>query len=81
MTSLAGAIFNVSRWRYRGHPEDRNVNRIEVTGAAELPEVSRFAAQGFIEYMASRMTGVTVLVSSERPAPDRIVFTLRNSGR
>lgn len=77
MTSLAGAIFNVSRWRYRRHPEDPNVNRIEVTSATDLPEVSRWAAQGFIEYMASRMTGVTVLVSSERPAPDRIVFTLR----
>jgi hypothetical protein len=81
MTSLASAIFNVSRWRYRRHPEDVNVNRIEVTGARELPEVSRWAAQGFIEYMASRMTGVTVLVTSERPAPDRIVYTLRNSGR
>ena len=77
MTSLAGAIFNVSRWRYRRHPEDPNVNRIEVTSATDLPEVSRWAAQGFIEYMASRMTGSTVLVSSERPAPDRIVFTLR----
>jgi len=81
MTSLAGAIFNVSRWRYRRHPEDENVNRIEVTGARDLPEVSRWAAQGFIEYSASRMTGVTVLVTSERPAPDRIVFTLRMSSR
>jgi hypothetical protein len=81
MTSLAGAIFNVSRWRFRRHPEDPNVNRIEVTSARELPEVSRWAAQGFIEYMASRMTGITVLVSSERPAPDRIVFTLRYTTR
>ena len=81
MTSLASTIFNVSRWRYRRHPEDVNVNRIEVTGARELPEVSRWAAQGFIEYMASRMTGVTVLVTSERPAPDRIVYTLRNTSR
>jgi hypothetical protein len=79
MTSLAGAIFNVSRWRYRRHPEDANTSRIEVTDAAELPEVSRWAAQGFIEYMASRMTGVNVHVSSERPTPDRIVFTLRSS--
>jgi hypothetical protein len=81
MTSLASTIFNVSRWRYRRHPEDVNVNRIEVTGARDLPEVSRWAAQGFIEYMASRMTGVTVLVTSERPAPDRIVYTLRNTSR
>lgn len=81
MTSLASSIFNVSRWRYRRHPEDVNVNRIEVTGARDLPEVARWAAQGFIEYMASRMTGVTVLVTSERPAPERIVYTLRRAGR
>jgi len=78
MTSLAGAIFNVSRWRYRRHPEDPNVNRIEVSEATELPEVSRLAAQGFIEYTASRLTGVDVRVTSERPTPDRIVFTLRS---
>ena len=80
MTSLAGAIFNVSRWRYRRHPEDPNVNRIEVSDAAELPEVSRLAAQGFIEYTASRLTGADVRVTSERPTPDRIVFTLRSVG-
>ncbi len=77
MTSIAGAIFNVSRWSFRRHPEDPNVNRIEVSDAAELPEVSRLAAQGFIEYTASRLTGVSVHVTSERPRPDRIVFTLR----
>jgi hypothetical protein len=79
MTSLAGSIFNVSRWRYRRHPEDALVNRIEVTGARDLPDVTRWAAQGFVEYMASRMTGVDVQVTSERPVPDRIVFTLRLS--
>ncbi len=79
MTSLAGAIFNVSRWRYRRHPEDANANRIEVTAARDLPEVSRWAAQGFIEYMASRMTGLAVQVTSERPTADRIVYTLRMS--
>jgi len=79
MTSLAGSIFNVSRWRYRRHPEDVNVNRIEVTGARDLPEVARWAAQGFIEYMASRMTGLSVQVTSERPTADRIVYTLRMS--
>jgi hypothetical protein len=79
MTSLAGAIFNVSRWRYRRHPEDVLVSRIEVTSARDLPEVARWAAQGFVEYMASRMTGVPVQVTSERPVRDRIVYTLRLS--
>jgi hypothetical protein len=54
------------------------VNRIEVSEAAELPEVSRLAAQGFIEYTASRLTGADMRVTSERPTPDRIVFTLRS---
>jgi hypothetical protein len=79
MTSLAGSIFNVSKWRYRRHPEDAYMTRIEVTSARELPEVSRWAAQGFIQYMASRMTGLDVQVTSDRPVADRIVFTLRMS--
>jgi hypothetical protein len=77
MTSLAGAIFNVSRWRYRQVAGDPDTRQIEVCEAAELPEVSRLAAQGFIEYMASRLTGSAIRVTSERPTPDRMVFTLR----
>jgi hypothetical protein len=80
MTSLAGAIFNVSRWRFVADAQDPGVNRIEVSEAAELPEVSRFAAEGFVAYAASRMTGADVKVTSERPAPDHIVFTLRRAG-
>ena len=78
MTSLAGAIFNVSKWRYRRDAADPGLSVIEVTEARDLPEVSRFAAQGFIEYTASRMVGSNVLVSSARPSPARIVFELRS---
>jgi len=81
MTSLAGAIFNVSRWRYVGNPSDDRSTRIEVTEAEALPEVSRWAAQGFVEYTTSRLSGLTTRVSSERPSPDRIVFTLRRMGK
>jgi len=76
MTTLAGAIFNVSRWRYVGDPSASS-SRIEVSEAEALPEVSRWAAQGFVEYTTSRLSGVSTHVSSERPTPDRIVFTLR----
>jgi len=79
MASLAGAIFNVSRWRFVVDARDPAVHRIEVSEARALPEVSRWAAQGFIEYTASRLTGAPVRVTSERPAPDRIVFTLRRA--
>src|SRR5262245_30606378 len=77
VTSLAGAIFNVSRWRFEVDPRDARLHRIHVSEAADLPEVSRLAAQGFIEYTASRLAGVPLRVESERVAPDQIVFTLR----
>jgi hypothetical protein len=75
VSSLAGAIFNVSRWRFTVDGEA--VHRIEVSEAEELPEVSRLAAQGFVEYTASRLAGGPVRVSSERLGRSRIVFTLR----
>ena len=52
---------------------------VAVGPAAALPEVSRWAAQGFVEYTSSRLSGVTTRVTSERPSPDRIVFTLRQT--
>ena len=77
MTSLASAIFNVSRWRFVADPAAPGTSRIEVSEAKALPEVSRWAAQGFVEYTSSRLAGVPTRVTSERPDPDRIVFTLR----
>jgi hypothetical protein len=76
MASLAGAIFNVSRWRFVTDA-DTDSSRIEVTEASALPEVSRWAAQGFVEYTASRLARATVVVTSERPSPGTLIFTLR----
>lgn len=75
MTTLAGAIFNVSRWRF-ATDEASGRSRIEVSEATALPEVSRWAAEGFIAYSASRLAGVTIHVKSHRPTPDRVVFSL-----
>jgi hypothetical protein len=80
VTSLAGAIFNVSRWRFEIDPSDDRLHRIEVCDAEALPEVSRLAAQGFIEYTASRLSGTPIRVESERVGRDRIVFRLRLRG-
>jgi hypothetical protein len=79
VASLAGAIFNVSRWRFRVDADDPTIHRIEASGAEELPEVSRLAAQGFIEYTATRLSGAPVRVTSERIGRDQIVLTLRPS--
>jgi len=77
VASIAGAIFNVSRWRFRVDATDPAIQHIEVTEAEALPEISRLAAQGFIEYSTSRLSGAPVRVTSERIGRDRIVFTLR----
>jgi hypothetical protein len=77
VASLAGAIFSVSRWRFEVDPGDRRLQRIEVVEAEGLPEVSRLAAQGFVEYTATRLSGTRIRATSERTAPGRIVFTLR----
>jgi hypothetical protein len=77
IASIAGAIFNVSRWRFRVDATDPAIHCIDVTEAESLPEVSRLAAQGFIEYTTSRLSGAPVRVTSERIGRDRIAFTLR----
>jgi hypothetical protein len=77
MASLAGAIFSFTTWRFVADAENRGEHRIEVSDAAALPEVARFAAQGFIEYVSTRLAKAHVRVTSERPAPDRIVFQLK----
>lgn len=76
MATLAGALFNFSCWRFEVADADRRAYRIEVTGAAALPEVARLAAQGFIAYVSSRLSDAPLRVTSERVEPDRILFRL-----
>ncbi|MDJ0853394.1 MAG: hypothetical protein QNK04_33940 [Myxococcota bacterium] len=76
ITSLSGAIFNFSVWTFRAGPM-RGDWVVEVTEAEALPEVARHAAQGFIQYAARRISPQRApVVSSERVAPDRVVFTI-----
>jgi hypothetical protein len=71
MTSLAGAIFNFSKWRYLAE-EDHAL--IEVTDAAAMPDVSVHAANGFLEYVVSRLRKRDTLIVALRPTPDRVEF-------
>jgi len=77
MATLAGAIFNFTRWRFS--VESNASSRIDVTDAEALPEVARHAAEGFIEYTASRLSGGRVRVTSERPTSDTLRFVLQSS--
>lgn len=70
--SLSGAIYNFTRWRYEA--ADLGSFTIMVEEAEAFPEVSRFTTQGFIAYTAERISGRPTQVTSERPAPQRVLF-------
>ena len=74
MASISNALFNFSAWSFEA--EDETSFRIIVTEAEGLPEIALYAAVGFIEYTASRVTGRPARVSYEREGPGEIVFTL-----
>ncbi|HKA15278.1 MAG TPA: hypothetical protein VKH41_09700 [Myxococcota bacterium] len=71
ITTLSAAIFNFTRWKYR--VEERG-SVIEVSEAEAWPEVSVWAARGFLGYVVSRLRRVETAVSATRVAPDRIEF-------
>jgi len=71
ITTLSGAIFNFTRWKYR---VEETGSVIEVSEAEALPEVSVWAARGFLEYVVSRLRRVETRVTATRVASDRIEF-------
>jgi hypothetical protein len=77
--TLNRSIFNFSEWSFYCDPDDERCFRIEVCKAADFPEVLRHATQGFIEFVARRASDGCAAVTSERPSPDRIVFSMHFS--
>ncbi len=77
ITTLSGAIFNFTRWSYRS---EASSSLIEVREAADWPEVSVWAARGFLEYVVSRLRRVETPVEAKRVAPDRVEFRFRVRG-
>jgi hypothetical protein len=71
ITTLSGAIFNFTRWRYRDEPD---YAVIEVSEAADWPDVSVWSARGFLEYVTSRLRRVETSVEAIRVARDRVEF-------
>lgn len=75
LVRLAPLLCNFTRWSYETGSAGGYRFRVRVDEAGEFPEVLRFIAQGFIQYLAQRVDDHPVRVVSERPAPDRIVYT------
>lgn len=76
MATLAGAIFNFSRWRFEVIDVKRRAYRVVASEASALPEVARLAAQGFIQYISTRLTGAPARVTSGRTGAGEVVFTI-----
>jgi hypothetical protein len=73
ITSLSGAIFNFGVWTFRNTPQ---CYQVEVREAAALPDVLRFAIEGFLEVLTERTARRDVRVSSEWFAEDLVLFTI-----
>jgi hypothetical protein len=71
ITTLSAAIFNFTTWKYCEHEHEAV---IEVSDAADFPEVSVWAGRGFLEYVVSRLRRVETAVTAVRVAPDRVEF-------
>jgi len=73
MTTLAGAIFNFGVWSFR---RIQGGYEVEARESAALPEVMRYAVEGFLGVMTSRTSERDVRVTSKRLSADVIVWTI-----
>jgi hypothetical protein len=80
IVTLGPVIYNFTEWSFEFDPGPPTGFRVTVRNAAELPECGRFAAAGFIEYLARSATGLTLRITSERLPGGNIIFTGAPSG-
>ncbi len=73
MASLSGVIFNFGVWSFRNA---EGCYEVEARDSAALPEVARYAAEGFLAVMTSRTSRREVTVTSRRLSADVIVWTI-----
>jgi hypothetical protein len=78
VTKISGLLYNFTRWSVE---EPENAAVIHVTGdeATDFADECRYTAQGFVSFAATLMAGGPVKITSTRPRPDRIVYTVRRA--
>jgi hypothetical protein len=70
---MAAVLYNFTKWSFEIGAE-RGVFTINVDEAAELPDVARYTAQGYIEYTSRIVSGGNERVTSERPSRGKVIF-------
>jgi hypothetical protein len=75
MLTMARLIFNFAQWELREDGgDDGSYIEVAVSEAEAMPEALRYAAQGFIQHVASLMAGSPMEIVSQRPSRDLILF-------
>jgi hypothetical protein len=81
MVTLGPAIYQDTHWEFRFEsPEVATDFRIETRVPSGFPDLARYAAQGFIEYLSNIDRAQPVVVTSERASPTLIVFRAKMRG-
>ena len=74
VVTVAGLIYNFTRWQFEREGATVGHFSIRVEEATDFPEAARFTTQGFIQYTSTRIVGRPMVATSERPLPSRILF-------
>jgi hypothetical protein len=78
VTKISGLLYNFTRWSV-DEPENAKLIRVTVDEAKDFSDECRYTAQGFVAFAATLMAGAPVKITSARPTPDRIVYTVTRS--
>jgi hypothetical protein len=76
VAKVSGLLYNFTRWSV-DEPQNPATFHVVVDDAKDFADECRYTAQGFVAFAASMIAGTTVRISSTRPTPDRIVYTVR----
>jgi len=78
MVQLAKALYGGTLWS-ASYSGEAHTAEIVVDDASEFPSSARYAAQGFVQVLFTRIEGAEVVVASHSPRADRVVYTIRRS--
>jgi hypothetical protein len=75
MVTLGPAMYQDTHWTFHYESSDNATGfRIEARVLPDFPDLARYAAQGFIEYLSNLDQTRPIGVSSERASPSLLVF-------
>jgi len=76
---ISGLLYNFTRWSVE-ETTNPSAFQIVVDDAKDFADECRWTAQGFVAYAATMMAGgAAVKMTSTRPTPDRIVYSVRRA--